>query len=224
MHPLVFPKFSILDPTKVYTLPERQVANGVADAFVHVIEQYLTFPQNAMVQDRLAEGLLQTLVEIGPKILADQKNYDLSSNLMWSASVALGGMVGTGVRHDWATHMIGHELTALYNIDHARTLAIVLPSLLNVQRKDKAEKLLQFGERVWNITEGTEEARIDQTIDATRNFFESLGISTRLSGYDLGEEVIDAVVKQLEKHGMVTLGEHGNITPDVSRRILVDAL
>ncbi|PWQ93561.1 iron-containing alcohol dehydrogenase [Leucothrix arctica] len=224
MHPLVFPKFSILDPTKVYTLPERQVANGVADAFVHVIEQYLTFPQNAMVQDRLAEGLLQTLVGIGPKILADQKNYDLSANLMWSASVALGGMVGTGVRHDWATHMIGHELTALYNIDHARTLAIVLPSLLNVQRKDKAEKLLQFGERVWNITEGTEEARIDQTIDATRNFFESLGISTRLSGYDLGEEVIDAVVKQLEKHGMVTLGEHGNITPDVSRRILVDAL
>ena len=205
-------------------MPERQVANGVADAFVHVIEQYLTFPQNAMVQDRLAEGLLQTLVEIGPKILADQKNYDLSSNLMWSASVALGGMVGTGVRHDWATHMIGHELTALYNIDHARTLAIVLPSLLNVQRKDKAEKLLQFGERVWNITEGTEEARIDQTIDATRNFFESLGISTRLSGYDLGEEVIDAVVKQLEKHGMETLGEHRNITPDVSRRILVDAL
>lgn len=137
--PYVFPQFSVLDPNKSFSLPTRQLANGVVDAFVHVIEQYLTYPVNAQVQDRFAEGLLQTLIEIGPKILEDSADYDTRANLMWSASMALNGLIGAGVPQDWSTHLIGHELTALHGIDHARTLAIVLPANLQVRRQEKRE-------------------------------------------------------------------------------------
>ncbi|MFX5701074.1 iron-containing alcohol dehydrogenase, partial [Acinetobacter baumannii] len=140
--PYVFPQFSVLDPNKTFSLPTRQLANGVVDAFVHVIEQYLTYPVNVQVQDRFAEGLLQTLIEIGPKILEDSADYDTRANLMWSASMALNGLIGAGVPQDWSTHLIGHELTALHGIDHARTLAIVLPANLQVRRQEKREKLL----------------------------------------------------------------------------------
>ncbi|MEO7399964.1 MAG: iron-containing alcohol dehydrogenase [Polaromonas sp.] len=220
----VYPQFSVLDPTKTYTLPSRQIANGIADAFVHTIEQYLTYPAQALAQDRFAEGLLQTLIEIAPKALAEPADYDARANLMWTATLALNGLIGAGVPQDWATHMIGHELTALYNIDHARTLAIVLPSLLNVQRATKRAKLLQYADRVWHISSGSEEQRIDEAIDKTRAFFEGLGIKTRLSGYELGREAVDAVVGQLETHGMTALGEHKDITPEVSRAILEAAL
>ncbi|MET3133278.1 NADP-dependent alcohol dehydrogenase [Oxalobacteraceae bacterium GrIS 1.11] len=219
-----FPLFSILDPTKTYTLPPQQIANGVADAFVHIVEQYLTYPVNAKAQDRFAEGLLQTLIEIAPQALAGTDDYDTRSNLMWVASLALNGLIGAGVPQDWGTHMIGHELTALYNIDHARTLAIVLPSLLNVQRANKRDKLLQYGKRVWGIDSGSEEQRIDEAIARTRQFFESLGIPTRLSGYDLGRDAVEAVVAQLEAHGMTALGERRDIDLTVSRRILEAAL
>ena len=141
--------FSVLDPNKTFSLPTRQLANGVVDAFVHVMEQYLTYPVNAQVQDRFAEGLLQTLIEIGPKILEDSADYDTRANLMWAASMALNGLIGAGVPQDWSTHLIGHELTALYGIDHARTLAIVLPANLQVRRQEKREKLLQYAARVW---------------------------------------------------------------------------
>ncbi|MDQ6992460.1 MAG: iron-containing alcohol dehydrogenase [Mariprofundus sp.] len=224
MSSYVFPQFSILDPTKTYTLPTRQIANGVVDAFIHVIEQYLTYPAGGMVQDRFAEGLLQTLVEIGPKVLATPEDADLRANLMWVASMALNGLIGAGVPQDWATHMIGHELTAAYEIDHARTLAIVLPSLLQVQRKDKHEKLLQYAERVWAITEGDEDQRIDEAIRRTVAFFESLGMQTHLSDYGLDQNSIDLLLKQLEAHGMTALGEHKNISLDVSRTILEGAL
>lgn len=224
LNPLVFPQFSILDPTKTFTLPPKQIANGVVDAFVHIVEQYLTYPVNAMVQDRFAESLLQTLIDIGPKLLTDPTNYDNRANHMWVATLALNGLIGAGVPQDWATHMIGHELTAQYNIDHAQTLAIVLPSLLQVQRKDKHEKLLQYAERVWHITEGSDDTRINQAIEKTAAFFESLDISTRLSSYNLGAADIDTVIKQLESHGMTALGEHQNITLDVSRKILEGAL
>ena len=220
----VFPVFSVLDPTKTFTLPPKQIANGIVDAFVHTVEQYLTYPVQGRAQDRFAEGLLQTLIEIAPKALAEPEDYDTRANLMWTATLALNGLIGAGVPQDWATHMIGHELTALYDIDHARTLAIVLPSLLNVQRKTKRAKLLQYAERVWHITSGTDDERIDAAIERTRAFFESLGIRTRLSGYDLGSEAVDAVVKQLESHGMTQLGEHQDITPQVSRTILEAAL
>ncbi len=222
--PHVFPQFSILDPSKTFTLPPRQVANGIVDAFSHVIEQYLTYPVEARAQDRFAEGLMQTLIEIAPKALAEPPDYDSRANLMWVATLALNGLIGAGVPHDWASHRIGHELTALYNIDHARTLAIVMPSLLSVCREAKRAKLLQYGERVWNITEGDEVERIEKAITETRNFFESVGIKTRLGDYGLGRESVDAIVKQLEEHDMVALGEQDEITLDVSRTILERAL
>ncbi|MCK6414860.1 MAG: iron-containing alcohol dehydrogenase [Giesbergeria sp.] len=219
-----FPQFSVLDPTKTYTLPPAQIANGLVDAYVHVMEQYLTYPVQARPQDRFAEGLLQTLVEIAPGALAEPPDYHHRANLMWTATLALNGLIGAGVPQDWATHMIGHELTALYGIDHARTLAIVLPSLLQSQRAAKREKLLQYAERVWHVSGGTEEERIDAAITHTRAFFESVGIPTRLSAYGLGREAVDAVVAQLTAHGMLKLGEHRSITPEVSRAILEAAL
>ena len=219
-----FPHFSVLDPTKTYTLPPAQIANGLVDAYVHVMEQYLTYPVQARPQDRFAEGLLQTLVEIAPGALAEPPDYDHRANLMWTATLALNGLIGAGVPQDWATHMIGHELTALYGIDHARTLAIVLPSLMQSQRAAKRDKLLQYAERVWHVSGGTEDERIDAAITHTRAFFESVGIPTRLSAYGLGREAVDAVVAQLTAHGMLKLGEHRSITPEVSRAILEAAL
>ncbi len=224
LSPQVFPQFSILDPSKTFTLPPQQIANGVVDAFVHIAEQYLTYPENGMVQDRFAEGLLQTLIELGPKVMAAPENYENRANLMWVATLALNGLIGAGVPQDWATHMIGHELTARHGIDHARTLAIVLPSLLNVQRGDKRAKLLQYAERVWQIRDGSESQRIDAAIRCTADFFESLGIPTRLESYGLGADAVETLVAQLEAHGMTALGEHQNITPEVSRRILQGAL
>ena len=220
----VFPQFSVLDPNKTYTLPARQLANGVVDAFIHVMEQYLTYPVNAQVQDRFAEGLLQTLIEIGPKVLEESADYDTRANLMWTACMALNGLIGAGVPQDWSTHMIGHELTALYNIDHARTLAIVLPANMQVRRDEKREKLLQYAERVWNIIDGDEDQRIDAAIERTRTFFEELGLPTRLSDYELGDSDIDAVIKQLESNKLTKLGEHKTVSLDVSRRILEASL
>lgn len=216
----VYPQFSVLDPTKTYTLPARQVGNGIVDAFVHVMEQYLTYPAAAPVQDRFAEGLLSTLVEEGPKALAEPHNYEVRANLMWTATLALNGLIGAGVPQDWATHMVGHELTALYGLDHAQTLAVVLPAMLRVRREDKRAKLLQYAERVWNLREGSEDARIDQAIARTEAFFRSVGVGTRLPDYQLGAEVIDPVLKALEAHRMVKLGEHRDVTPEVSRKVL----
>ncbi len=192
--PHVFPRFSVLDPVKTYTLPPRQIANGAVDAFVHVMEQYLTYPVNAPVQDRYAEGLLQTLIEVGPQALATPEDYAVRANLMWAATQALNGLIGAGVPQDWATHMIGHELTALYGLDHAQTLAAVLPSLLNDRRAAKRAKLLQYAARVWNIHDGEEDARIDAAITRTRAFFESLGVKTRLSDYGIGADAIDRII------------------------------
>lgn len=221
----LFPQFSVLDPTKTYTLPPQQIANGVVDAFVHTVEQYLTYPVNAPVQDRFAESLLQTLIDIGPRLLAaTEPNYDDRASLMWAATLALNGLIGAGVPQDWATHMIGHELTALHNIDHARTLAIVLPAMLNERRVQKRDKLLQYGERVWGIRSGSDDERITAAIDQTRDFFERMGIPTRLSAYGLAADAIDVVISQLEAHGMTKLGERGDVTPAVSRRVLEAAL
>lgn len=216
---LLFPVFSVLDPTKTYTLPARQVANGVVDAFVHIAEQYLTYPVDAKVQDRFAEGLLLTLIEEGPKALSEPDNYEVRANLMWTATLALNGLIGAGVPQDWATHMLGHELTVLHGLDHAQTLAVVLPAMLQERRVEKREKLLQYAARVWGLTDGDEEARIDAAIARTRDFFESLGVPTRLAGYGIGADAIPALVAQLERHGMTALGERREIGLDVSRRV-----
>ena len=220
----VFPQFSILDPSKTQTLPVRQLANGVVDAFVHVMEQYLTYPVDARVQDRFAEGLLQTLIEIGPQIVKESADYSTRANLMWTATLALNGLIGAGVPQDWSTHMIGHELTALHGIDHARTLAIVLPANLEVRREAKRAKLLQYAERVWHISQGDDEQRIDAAIQKTRTFFESLGLPTRLAAYQLDADDIDGLLKQLDAHRLTALGEHSNVTLDVSRQILEASL
>ncbi len=217
---LVFPQFSILDPTKTYTLPARQVANGVVDAYVHVMEQYLTYPVNALVQDRFAEGLLQTLIEIGEQAVQEADNYNVRANLMWTATLALNGLIGAGVPQDWSTHLLGHELTAQYGLDHAQTLAIILPNMLQLRRKEKHAKLLQYAQRVWNITDGNDEQRIDAAIAKTREFFETVGVRTRLSDYQLGEECIEPVLAQLQAHGMLQLGEHQDVTPEQCRTVL----
>ncbi|HCU67159.1 MAG TPA: NADH-dependent alcohol dehydrogenase [Rheinheimera sp.] len=222
--PLVYPQFAVLDPTVTYSLPPKQVANGVVDAFVHVMEQYMTYPVNAAVQDRFAEGLLLTLLEQGPLALKDPHNYDVRANVMWAATMALNGLIGQGVPQDWATHMIGHELTALYGLDHAQTLAIVLPALLQQQRSQKREKLIQYGKRVFNLQHTDEERLIDETIAHTRAFFEQMGVPTRLADYGVTSEAVDAVLAKLEHHKMLKLGEHGDITLEVSRKILTAAL
>ena len=224
IHPLVFPRFSVLDPTKTYTLPPRQVANGVVDAFVHIAEQYLTYPADAKVQDRFAEGLLLTLIEEGPKALTEPENYAVRANLMWTATLALNGLIGAGVPQDWATHMVGHEITALHGLDHAQTLAVVLPAMLQVRRFDKRGKLLQYAERVWGLRDGDEDARIDAAIERTRDFFESLQVPTRLSGYGIGAEAIAPLLDQLERHGMTALGERQDVDLARSRQVLELAL
>ncbi len=223
-HPLIYPRFSVLDPEVTFTLPPRQVANGIVDAFVHTMEQYLTFPAAAPLQDRLAESILLTLVEEGPKTLADPADYDARASLMWCATMALNGLIGQGVPQDWATHMIGHELTALHGLDHAQTLAIVLPGTMSVRRDGKREKLLQFAARVWGVASGTDDERIDEAVKRTREFFESVGTPTRLSAYGAGPETVDLVADRLEKRGWVALGERGDVTPQVVRAILRESL
>ena len=220
MSRLVFPQFSILDPSKTFTLPVRQVGNGVVDAFVHVMEQYLTYPADAPLQDRFAEGILLTLIEEGPKALAEPEDYTVRANIMWCATMALNGLIGAGVPQDWATHMVGHELTALYGLDHAQTLAIVLPSMLRVRKNDKRAKLLQFAERIWHLTGGDEDMRIEAAIEKTQAFFEQMNVKTRLGDYELGTESIAAVLQQLQDHKMIGLGERRDVTLEVSRRVL----
>ena len=221
MHPAVFPQFSILDPIYTYTLPKKQIANGVVDAFIHVMEQYLTYSVAGKVQDRFSEGLLLTLIEEGPQALEDTENYDVRANLMWTATLALNGLIGSGVPQDWSTHMVGHEITALYGLDHAQTLAIVLPSMLEVMKEEKSAKLLQYGERIWNLDrELPIEEKSRLAIEKTRNFFEAMGVKTRFSDYGLGEDVIEKIIASLETLGMVKLGENGTVTPEVVRQVL----
>jgi len=224
MSELAFPVFSILDPTLTFTLPKIQVANGIVDAFVHTTEQYLTYPVDGKLQDRMAEGILQTLIEIGATAVAEAENYDVRANHVWCATLALNGLIGAGVPQDWATHMIGHELTALFGIDHGQTLAIVLPALLQVKRQQKKAKLLQYAERVWHIENKNDEEKIDLAIQKTREFFESLGIKTHLSMYDVTADKIQIVVEQLKAHGLTALSETQDITLDISGKILENAL
>lgn len=210
-NPAVFPKFSILDPTTTFTLPPHQTANGIIDAFVHVTEQYLTFPVNAPLQDRFAEGILLTLLEEGPKAMANSHDYDARANVMWCATMGLNGLLSMGVPTDWATHIIGHEITAKCGLDHGQTLAIILPSLLYIKRDNKHAKLLQYAERVWQIKEGSEEEKIIAAINKTRKFFESLGVKTRFSEYKISADVIPSMLSSLASHNFTALGERQDI-------------
>lgn len=215
--------FSILDPEVTFTLPPHQVACGIADTFVHVVEQYMTTPGQSRLMDRWAEGILQTLVEIAPQIRENQHDYQLMADFMLSATMGLNGFVAMGVSQDWATHMIGHELTALHGLTHGHTLAIVYPATLRVLRRFKGDKILQYGERVWGITSGTREERIDEAIRRTEEFFRSLGLTTRLSEEGIGKETIEEIERRFNARG-VKYGENGNVTGTVAKEILESAM
>ena len=207
--PVCYPRFSILDPETTMSLPDRQVVNGIVDTFIHVTEQYMTV-RSAPLQDRQAESILTTLIEEAPKVKAAPHDYDVRADLMWCATQALNGLIGCGVPQDWATHMIGHELTALYGLDHAQTLAVVLPGLLRHQKGNKLEKLTQCAQRVWGVDAGTRDDQAEAAIEKTVAFFRSLGVKTTLKEYGIGSENFEEIGSRFEKRGM-KLGEKGLI-------------
>ena len=218
-----YPKFSILDPQTTFSLPPYQIACGLADTFVHVMEQYLTVTDTAPLMDRWAEGVLQTVVEVAPKVRANQNDYDAMATYMLAATMGLNGFIAMGVSQDWATHMIGHEITALTGLTHGHTLVIVLPAVMDVMREQKGDKIIQYGERVWGITEGTRDERIDKTIAATEEFFRSLGLATRLSENNIGKEVAEQIVLRFKERGTL-LGENENIDYLTVEKILSQRL
>ena len=218
--PLVFPKFSILDPTTVYSLPNRQVANGLVDIYAHTLEQYLTTANHTRVMDRWAEGLLQTLIEVAPKLLKEgERDYNDCADFMLTATMGLNGFIAMGVDEDWATHMIGHELTALHGLDHGVTLAMVYPGVMHVMRREKEAKLLQYADRVWGIRAGSADERIDAAIAKTAEFFQSVGMKLHLSDYGIGEETIQTIVGRFTERGW-KVGEKGIVTPEKVEAIL----
>lgn len=217
----LFPKFSICDPTVIASLPKRQLQNGIVDAFTHVMEQYLTYPHDAILQDRIAESILQTLVEIGPNVVENPTDYKLASNFMWSATMALNGLIQKGVPSDWATHMIGHELTALYGIDHARTLAIVGPNLYHVMFETKKDKLAQYGERIFGVSGSSVDEKATKAIEKTVEFFHKMGMQTKLSDYTKDfDKTADFIVNRFDKRGWKGLGEKQNITLEKVKEIV----
>ncbi|PJJ10283.1 NADP-dependent alcohol dehydrogenase [Flavobacterium sp. 1] len=217
----LFPQFSICDPTVIQSLPKRQLQNGVVDAYTHVLEQYLTYVHEGFLQDRIAEGILQTLLEVGPKVVENPEDYALASNFMWSCTMALNGLIQKGVPSDWATHMIGHELTALYGIDHARTLAIIGPNLYKVMFETKKGKLAQYGKRMFQLT-GTEDEIATAAIEKTIAFFHSMGMKTALSeNAENIEKTADFIADRFEKRGWKALGEKQNITLEKVKQIVL---
>lgn len=219
--PGLFPKFSVLDPEVIRTIPKNQIANGIADAYTHVLEQYMTFPSPATLQERLAESILQTLQEVAPKLLTEDFDYDTAANYMWCCTMALNGLIQKGVTTDWSVHGIGHELTAYFGIDHARTLAIIAPSHYRYNFDRKKEKLAQYAERVWNITEGTLEEKAQQGIDKMEAFFQSLGIKTKLSDYTTEYAgTAERIEKEFIERGWLGIAENGFLTPKDVRNIV----
>jgi NADP-dependent alcohol dehydrogenase len=222
--PLFFPKFALLDPTFVSTLPKRQLANGIIDAFTHTTEQYITFTGENRLQERYAEGILSTLIEIGPKVLENPADYDLAADLMYCANQALNGTLRCGVTTDWATHMIGHELTALHGIDHAQTLAIIGPRLWEIKLNNKEAKLAQYGRRVWNLS-GDDRSVANEAIKKTEAFFNSLGVATHIRAYSEACEQTPAIIrKRFEERGWLALGERQDLTPEEVETIVTNAL
>lgn len=217
--PQFFPAFSFCDPSVVSTLPKRQIANGIIDAFMHTLEQYLTYPTDNFLQEREAEAVLSTLIEI-KDVVNKPDDYVLASNLMWCATHALNGNLRLGVPTDWATHMIGHELTALYGIDHARTLAIIAPRLYENRYEEKLEKLAQYGQRVWKLKGLTEEIA-NKAILKTESFFQELGVDTHISGYTDDYTGCAQRIKDLfEERGWLEMGERQSIKPSDVKAIV----
>ena len=219
--PGLFPQFSILDPQVIKSIPTHQIANGLADAFTHVLEQYMTYSVDAKLQDRFAESIMQTLIDVAPIVLKDPSNYKAASNFMWSCTMALNGLIQKGVPSDWTIHMIGHELTALFGIDHACTLAIITESHYTHNFEAKKEKLAQYAERVWNVSGGTLEEKAKAGIEKTTEFFQSLGIKTTLSDYTKNfEGTAQIISKRFEERGWKGIGELGKVTPKDVEKIV----
>ncbi len=214
-----FPKFSILDPETTFSLPPYQIACGITDTYIHVLEQYLTTPDVSPLMDRWAEGIMLTLREIAPKVMNNPHDYDQMSNYMLCATMGLNGFISMGVPQDWATHMIGHEITALTNITHGHTLSIIMPAVMQTMRKQKEDKIIQYAERVCGITTGSRKEVVDAAITSTEEFFRSLGLKTRLSENGVGAEVTAEVVARFKSRG-TRLGESENISWEVVEDIL----
>lgn len=213
------PVFSILDPTVTFSLPDYQIACGLADTFVHVMEQYMTKTNESYLMDRWSESILRTLVQIAPQIKENKQDYHLMSEFMMSATMALNGFIAMGVSEDWATHMIGHELTALHGMTHGQTLAIVFPGTLRTLADKKRDKILQYGERIWGVTSGVPSVRVSLTIEKTEEFFRNLGLKTRLDEAGIGDDTIEEIVRRFNERG-AAYGEDGDVTGEVARRIL----
>lgn len=218
----VFPKFSIIDPSYTASLPLRQIQNGIVDTFVHTLEQYATWDINTPMQDLWAIGILRTLLEEGPKAISDPSDYDVMSNICWCATCGLNGWIGAGVIQDWAVHMIGHELTAFYGIDHAQSLAVVLPSRYRLHLKNKKEKLYKLGVEVFKL-EGNKDQIASNCIDKIEEFFNSLGVKTHLSDYGIDEKEASIKIAERFIQRNKIWGEHSEVTPEVVRVILINA-
>ncbi|MGV4413801.1 iron-containing alcohol dehydrogenase [Chryseobacterium sp. T1] len=218
--PGLFPQFSILDPEVIRSIPKNQIANGIADAYTHVLEQYMTYPTGAGLQDRFAESVLLSLQDIAPKVMTEAFDYDAAANFMWSCTMALNGLIGKGVPQDWAVHGMGHELTAQFGIDHARTLAIVAPQHYRYFFDKKKEKLAQYAERIWNVTEGTIDEKANKAIEKMEAFFHTLDIKTKLSDYtDQYNGSAEKVEATFESRGWL-LGENRMVTPKDAKNII----
>ncbi|PRD45514.1 iron-containing alcohol dehydrogenase [Sphingobacterium haloxyli] len=213
--PGVFPQFSILDPEVVRSIPRRQIVNGITDAYTHVLEQYITAPSAADLQERIAESILISLQETAPKLMTPEFDYGAAANFMWCCTMALNGLIQKGVITDWAIHAMGHELTAYYGIDHARTLAIIAPSHYRYNFETKKEKLAQYAERVWGVTEGTVEEKAKAGIAQMEHFFHSMDIATKLSDYVTDYQDTAARIKQtFINRNLTGIGEYKSLTPD----------
>ena len=220
----LFPVFSILDPQVIKSIPKRQLANGIADAFTHVLEQYMTYPAGAFLQDRFAESIMQTLIEISQRVIRNPSDYEAASNFMWCCTMALNGLIQKGVPTDWAVHAMGHELTAMFGIDHACTLAVIAPNHYRYNFESKKEKLAQYATRVWGITEGSVEEKASIAINQTEAFFQSLGIKTKLSEYtDNYVGTAETIAKRFTERGWVALGEHKSLTPNDVEKIILSS-
>jgi len=220
--PLVRPQFAVMDPDVMKSLPHKQLINGIVDAWVHVCEQYITRPTGALVQDGYAETLLKSLIILANQY-PDRDNDAWRANLMWTANQALNGLIGLGVPQDWATHMIGHELTALHGVDHGRSLAIIQPALLRNQIEVKREKLEQMGRNVFGFPHSADLA--EKTIAQIEHFYHSLDVATTLDQYQ-GEksQVVKTLLEQLKAHDRLQLGENQAINLQRSQEILERAI
>ena len=222
VNPHMYPQFSIIDPETTFSLPRRQVINGIIDTFIHTVEQYITYDVDTPLQDRQAEAILNTIIEETPKIMAEPVDYNARANFFWSSTQALNGLIACGTVSDWSTHMIGHELTALYGLDHGQTLAILQPRVWENKKQEKADKLLQYAQRVFNITGKDKTDSINLAISKTEEYFHSLGIKTKLSDYNIdAKEAAERISQRFEKRG-TKIGENKQVTPEDVKNILLN--